>query len=243
MLNPDMAKPLYEQIKEYLLSNISVGAFPPDSRLPSERALSVQFGVSRETVKKAINDLVQSGHLYVQIGKGTYVRRPKIDQSLEMLTSFSEEISRQHQKVSSRVLNAGIMPAAPEESHALRITLGVPLVYLRRVRLANERPMAVEDTRIVASMCPGLLDGRDFSKESLYRVLREDYGLHLTHAEQSIEARLATPEESMLLQIEPRAPILNMTRVTYTDDDQPVEYTLSAYCGSRYKFRAILRKV
>ena len=243
MINPQLAKPLYEQIKLYLLTRIEQGEYLPDTRLPSERDLAEQFGVSRLTVKKAISDLLQSGQVYVQIGKGTYVSRAKIDQSLDSLTSFSEDIGKRQQRPGSRVLEAREIQASVEESRHLRVSPGAPLYLLRRVRLADDKPMAIESCRIVAALCPGLLSEHDYERESLYQVLRGEYGIRLAYAEQSIEARLAGTDEAALLQMEARAPILDISRVTYTDTNQPVEYTLSAYCGARYKFQAILRRV
>lgn len=243
MINPQLAKPLYEQIKDYLLTCIDQGTYLPDTRLPSERDLAEQFGVSRLTVKKAMGDLLQSGLVYVQIGKGTYVSRAKTDQSLDSLTSFSEDVSKRRQRPGSRVLEAREIQASPEDARILRVSPGAPLYLLRRVRLADGVPMAIESSRIVAALCPGLLNGRDFARESLYNALRGDYGIRLTYAEQSMEARLAALEEAHLLQVEARAPILGISRVTYTDADQPVEYVLSAYSGTRYKFQAILRRI
>src|SRR5690606_16456279 len=115
------------------------------------------------------------------------------------------------------------------------VMTGSPLIHLARLRLANGTPMAIERTKIVKGWCETLLDAHDFNVESLYKVLREEYGISLHYAEQSIEARLATQEESQLLHLEANAAILHMTRRTFTDADQAVEYTMSAYCGSRYK--------
>lgn len=243
MLDLESAKPLYEQIKAYILGNIQSGTFVADTRIPSERALSEQFGVSRLTVKRAIDDLTQNGTLYVQIGKGTYISRPKYDQQLEQLTSFTEEMAKRGQHTDSRVLIAETIPASVEDARMLKILPGVSLLHLERVRMADGVPLAIERTKIAASRCPGILNGHNFSRESLYVVLRQEYGINLTHAEQSIEARLATEEESKLLHIEANAAILHMVRVTYSGSDQPFEYTLSAYCGSRYKFNAVLKHV
>ncbi|MBK8023183.1 MAG: GntR family transcriptional regulator [Chloroflexi bacterium] len=243
MLDVESAKPLYEQIKDFLLNNIRSGVYVPDTRIPSERALSEQFGVNRLTVKKAIDELIQAGHLYVQIGKGTYIRRPKFDQQLEQLTSFSAEMSSRGQRASSLVLKAEIVPASVEDARILRVTPGTRLVLLERLRLADNLPIAIEHTRFLERMCEGILEEHDFSKESLYHVLREEYAVTLTHAEQSIEARLATLEESRLLLIPQNAAILHMTRLTYATGGLPFEYALSAYCGVRYKFNAVLKHV
>jgi GntR family transcriptional regulator len=115
-------------------------------------------------------------------------------------------------------------------------------VSLVRLRLADDIPMAIERSQLVAAYCPGILDGHDFSRESLYEVLLREYGIQLTRAEQSIEARRANAEESRVLEIGLGDPILQITRVTYNGRAQPIEYALSAYCGARYKFQAVLKQ-
>lgn len=241
MLDLESGTPLYEQIKEYILNNIQAGIFPTGGRIPSERTLSEKFGVSRLTVKRAIDRLSQEGVLYTRIGKGTYISVAKFDQQLEQLTSFTEEMQKRGKYAGSQVLSAETVPASDDDAQLLRVMTGSPLILLVRLRLANGVPMAIERTKLVAGLCRGLLDHHDFSRESLYQVLREEYGIHLQYAEQSIEARLATHEESRLLQVKTSAPILHMMRRTFTDLDQPIEYALSAYCGERYKFQAVLK--
>ncbi|MCB9453728.1 MAG: GntR family transcriptional regulator [Anaerolineaceae bacterium] len=243
MLDVDSGTPLYEQIKELIRNNIQMGIYPVGGRIPSERTLKDIFKVNRLTVKRAITDLVQEGILYTQVGKGTYVSVSKVDQQLEQLTSFTEEMAKRGQQTTSRVLKANIIPASDEEAGILRVMTGTPLIYLVRLRLSNDMPMAIERMKIAQRWCETLLDDYDFAVESLYRVLHEEYHIVLHYAEQSIEARLATAEESQLLRLEPNAAILHMTRRTFTDSDQVVEYTTSAYCGSRYKFQAVLRHV
>ncbi|MCC6615510.1 MAG: GntR family transcriptional regulator [Anaerolineae bacterium] len=243
MLDAHSVKPLYEQIKDHILRAIEKGVYEAGSRIPSERALSEKYGVNRMTVKKALDELVQMGYLDVRIGKGTYVSRPKIDQQLTALTSFTEDMAKRGQSASSRVLVAGYVPADVQEARILNIDPMTPLVFLIRVRLADDTPIAVERTKIIASYCHQIVEMYDFTRDSLYGVLRNVYGVHLAYAEQSIEARRATAEEAKLLQIEIGEPILQITRVTFSDGDKPIEYVRSAYCGARYKFQALLRNL
>ncbi len=244
MLDPASSKPLYEQIKDYILGNIESGVYASGTRIPSERTLSGVFGVSRLTVKRAFDNLTQEGILQAQVGKGTYVAvTTQFNQQLEHLTSFTEDMANRRQRATSRILVAQVISASEEDAQALKTPPNEPLIKLVRLRLANDIPMAIERTKLVATWFPHLLEDHDFQTESLYAVLRDVYNVQLDHADQSIEARLATPEESQLLRVERGAPILHMTRLTYTDADQPVEYTLSAYCGSRYKFQAVLRNL
>lgn len=243
MLRDESSKPLYEQIKEYILHNIQAGDFAPNTRIPSERDFAKQFGVSRLTVSKALKELIQDGRLHVQIGKGTYVSEESIDLQLETLTSFTEEMTDRRQRPGSQVLQAELIPADDHIATKLKLPPGVNVILLRRVRLVNERPIAVEESSIVASVCPNILKNHDFSQESLYVVLRDRYSVLMTYAEQSFEARAASEIEASHLEIEKGDPVLSIDRVTYTQDNKPVEYVKSVYRGDRYKFRAILRHV
>src|SRR5690606_40447396 len=106
MVDANSPKPLYEQIKDYILTNIHSGNFQPNSRIPSERSLSAKFGVSRLTVNKAIKELEQAGWVRIQIGKGTFINEAQIDQELETLTSFSEDMAKRGRQPASRVIVA-----------------------------------------------------------------------------------------------------------------------------------------
>jgi GntR family transcriptional regulator len=243
MLRDDTSKPLYEQIKEYILHNIHTGEFAPHTRIPSERSLAKQFGVSRLTVSKALKELIQAGRLYVQIGKGTYISEEPFDLQLETLKSFTEEVNDRQQIPTSRVLQAELVPADEHVARQLKLPSGIRVVLLRRVRLVNERPIALEKSLIVASICPNILTKHDFSQESLYAVLREQYHVLIAYAEQSFEARAASEKEAHYLEITAGDPVLSINRITYTHDDKAVEYVESVYRGDRYKFRAILRRI
>lgn len=241
MIAHDSSVPLYIQIKDYIRLNIQAGVFPENSRIPSERQLAEQFQVSRLTVSKAINELIQEGLLHSHVGKGTFVSSTKIEQELRTLTSFTEEMIRRGQRPSSRVLYAVVEPASSEVTKALLLPSGTKIIVLKRVRLADNQPVALETSAIVAAICPDIVGKHDFSQESLYQVLREECGIRIAYARQTFESRQATPEEQEALHLDPHTPILGITRVTYNAQEQPIEYVRSAYRGDRYKFNAILR--
>jgi GntR family transcriptional regulator len=242
-LDTTSAKPLYEQIKEYIIANIQSGTFPPHSRIPSERDLAMRFGVSRLTVTKALKELEQTGTVYVRIGKGTFVAPESINLQLDMLMSFTEEMGKRGQVVTSRVLSAQIGTATPVVAQALNILVGTEVIVLKRVRMTNDRPIALEMSTLVASMCEDLLDKHNFGQESLYQVLRQNYGIVLLYAMQTIEARRASTEETKVLELNEGDPVLAITRITHSHLDKPIEYAVSAYRGDRYKFRAMLRNI
>ncbi len=242
-LDPDTSIPYYEQIRAYLLAKIESGEFRPHTRTPSERVLSEQFGVSRMTVKHAIKELVSSGRLYTRVGKGTFVSDPPITQNLNMLTGFSEDMEALGKSTSSRVLTAAVIAATAKIARELRIPQEAHVVLLRRIRLADNEPVALENSYLNHTLCPGILDTHDFSMESLYAVLKNEYQLILSYGEQSIQARLATKSEADLLSIQKGFPLLDIMRTTFSDEAQPIEYVESIYRGDLYVFRARLTSV
>ena len=175
----DSPVPLYVQIKDYIRLNIQNGIYAVNERIPSERQLAEQFGVNRLTVSKALSELTQEGLIYSSVGKGTYVSPAKINQTLQSLTSFTEEMSSRGKTASSRVLYSGIEPASTEVAKALSILPGVEVVVLHRLRVADALPIALEKSHIINALCPDILEKHDFSRKSLYQVLRSEYHLRL----------------------------------------------------------------
>ncbi len=243
MIDLKSSKPLYEQIKDYLLTGIQNGVFQPGDRIPSERDLSEQFKVSRLTVNKAVKELERVGVVYAQVGKGTFISSVIYQQQLNFLTGFTDEMRSRGYSSSSKILSAEVIAAPDDIALILNIMPGARLIQLRRIRMADDQPVAIETAHLIGNYFPDLLEKHDFSRESLYQVLRESYGIILTHAEQSIEARMPTREEVTLLRFKSTNPVLSMTRVVFTEDKRPIEYVLSVYRGDRYKFRVVLRNL
>ena len=241
MTKHDSPVPLYIQIKDYIRLNIQQGIFQVNERIPSERQLAEQFGVNRLTVSKALGELSQEGLIYSRVGKGTYVAPAKIGQKLQTLTSFTQDMTGRGKKAESLVLHAGIQQADSQTAKALAILPGTELFVLHRVRLADGQRIAVEKAHIIYALCPNIHTTHDFSRESLYQVLRDAYGLRMVYAQQTFEAQTAGDEEARLLDAQACTPILNITRVTFDDKDQPIEYVRSSYRGDRYKFYTVLR--
>jgi GntR family transcriptional regulator len=240
-IDPNSSTPLYLQIKEYLYNQIKQSAFPKGSRLPSERDLSLMLGVSRMTVRQALQALVQEEIIYPRTSKGYYVSRPRIDQELGILTSFSEEMHQRGLLPTSRIVRAEVQLATPQTMEMLHLSPGAEVVMLQRVRLADNTPIALENAYLAHELCPGILKAHDFSHESLYKVLREVYNCPLSWAKQWVQARLPTPFEQKLLGVDDETPVLSNTRITYTRQDRPLEYVTSVYLSDRYKLTIILR--
>ena len=241
LLQHESSVPLYIQIKGLLQKQIESGEYAIGARLPSERELAQRYAVSRMTARQALRALAQEGLTYSRVGKGTFVSVPKINQELQALTSFSEDMRQRGIKPSSRVLSAEIRPAGTEVAARLHLLPGVETVVLKRVRLADNWPLALETTHIPHGLCPGLLKQHDFERESLYEVLRREYGWTLVWADQIIETRLPEEHECRAIALDEKIPILKFTRVTFNEQNQPVEFVRSVYRGDQYQLRTILR--
>lgn len=240
-INHDSTIPLYIQLKEHLRIQIETGVYPSGARLPSERDLAEAFQVSRMTARQALQLLAKDGFTSSRVGKGTYVRRPKIAQELGFLTSFTEDIRRRGMAPGSKIIRAALELADDEVAGQLQVSRGAEIILLSRVRLADNEPIAWEICHLNPRLCPGLLERHDFSRESLYQVLREEYGHHLIWADQLISARMPDKHERDVLHLDGKTPVLSLTRVTYADHDQPMEYVRSVYRCDRYHLRTVLR--
>ena len=239
-LKREAPTPLYLQLKNALISDIDAGIYKPHERLMSERELGEKFKVSRMTVRQALTDMIRDGILYTRAGKGTYVKAPKIKQELQTLTGFSQDMATRGSAASGRVLAATIIPATLTLAAIFAIPTNTELVQLSRLRLSDGIPLAIEEAYILHKVCAGILE-YDFSKESLYNILSSKYNIHLVRAEQTMEASLATAQETELLNLTPPSPVLRIERLSYSEQNILVEYVMSVYCGDRYKFHTTLQ--
>ena len=229
--------PRYYQLKEFIRERIRSGEWTPGMLIPSERELCERYGISRMTARQAITELVNEGLLYREQGKGTFVdrARPKIPQQLMSLTGFTQDIRGREQRPGAHVLEAGMWDADGATAEALRIKPGQPVFRLRRLRLADTEPLAIETTRVNFIGCERLLD-YDLEHDSLYRVLTEIFDMPPVAADQEIEADLAGAEEANLLGLTPGDPVLRTRRTTTTRRGQPIEFAVSLYRGDKYRF-------
>jgi GntR family transcriptional regulator len=141
---------------------------------------------------------------------------------------------------SGQVLEVRIIPATLTLAAIFSMPMNTEFVILSRLRLSDGIPLAIEEAHILHRVCPGILE-YDFSKESLYNILATRYNTSLVRAEQTMEASLATPKETELLQISSPAPVLRIERLSYNEQNMLVEYVVSVYRGDRYKFHTTLQ--
>jgi GntR family transcriptional regulator len=235
--------PLYFQIRQSLLDRIRSEELKPGDAVPSEQAISAQFGVSRMTVRQALKSLADLGVIYSRRGKGTFVAGNKLEKSFRQVLSFTEEMAARGASASSRVLKLRVEGADESTSDALGVPVGEKLFSLRRLRLADSVPMGIEWSRVPLRLCPDL--HKTFQpKGSLYQVLSQRYGIRVAVTDEVAEAGVADAEQARLLQIPRRSPVLLFSRISYVESGRAVEYVVSVYRGDRYKIvnRLITKK-
>lgn len=228
------SEPLYHQLKNVLLSKVRSGEWKLHSQIMSERELCDTYDVSRSTTRRAITDLVHEGWLYTVAGKGTYINDPPLQQALKSLTSFSEDLNARAIEVTSEVLNAERLEATADIADKLELKVYAPIIHLNRVRYAAGVPMAVQSAYLPEHLCPGLLRF-DFSKASLYKVLRTQFDLILTQGHTSISAQLATKGQCTLLNLPDPSAVLTTFAVNHLQDGTPIEYCESVFHGKLYQ--------
>ena len=230
------AEPLWLRAVDSILQDITDGVLPPGSRLPPERELCLSLSISRVTLRRALQKLVDDGVLTSSHGRGWYVAgaaaRRDWPNSLE---SFSETADRMGLVASSRILRSGIAPATIDEAEQLSIAPGTPLFHLERVRMLDQVPIAMDQSRVPAAIVPDF-DDVDFTTASLYEQLTTA-GIDLVRAESTVEAREADDELARNLEIEPGKPVLVMRQVVVDRADRPVFASVIRYAGDRYRLR------
>ncbi|MGG0590926.1 GntR family transcriptional regulator [Priestia megaterium] len=234
MIDKSSPLPIYYQIEEQLKKQIENGELKPNDSLPSEREFAERFEISRMTVRQAINNLVNDGYLYRQKGRGTFVSEKKLEQQLVGLTSFTEDMKARGMMPSSKLLSFEIIAASEKIAEQLHISLHAPVYEIKRIRLADDVPMALESVYVSANLVKGLTES--IVNDSLYRYIEEELGLKIGEANQTLESILASETEVKHLGISSYSPVLLIQRNTYLQDGTPLEVVKSSYRADRYKF-------
>jgi len=234
-LDPDDALPLYQQLQRALREAIDHRVLGPEDALPSERQLAADLGVSRITVRKAIDGLTQEGLLVSRQGSGNFVCA-RIDKNFAKLTSFSEDMRARGRSPHSEWLRKSEGTVSPEESMKLALSPGTLVYRFHRLRYADNAPMALEYATVVAGLLPQGIEGVD---TSLYDAL-ERVGNRPVRALQRLRALLLDEEQARLLLAKPGDAGLLVERLGFLRDGRAVELCQSFYRGDTYDFVAEL---
>jgi GntR family transcriptional regulator len=211
-----------------LIERLGVG-----EAIPSERQLSSELGVSRLTVRAALDDLVREGFLERRHGAGTFVSEPKIAQELTM-TSFTEDMQRRGMAPSSKTLELKTVAAGARLGRLLHVSPSERIVVVTRLRYADRETMAIETLHVAEALVPGLT-AKDLEQRSFYELLEERFGIVVVGGSQAIEPTVTNEEESAALGVPLHSPAFLFERTTKAGDGTIVEYVRSIYRGDRYR--------
>ncbi|MCK8432944.1 GntR family transcriptional regulator [Streptomyces sp. D2-8] len=224
--------PLYHQLAQQLEAAIEHGVLAPGNLLGNEVDLSVRLGLSRPTVRQAIQSLVDKGLLVRRRGVGTQVVHSQVRRPLE-LSSLYDDLEAAGQAPTTEVVRHEVVPASCDVAAALGVPEGGEVAVLERVRRTHGRPVALLCNYLPVSLLD--LDGARLESTGLYRMMRSA-GITLHSARQTIGARAATAEEASRLDEQEGAALLTMQRTAYDDTGRPVEYGTHLYRAARYTF-------
>jgi GntR family transcriptional regulator len=222
--------PKRDRVRRHILEVIEKAG--PGTSLASERDLAHELGVSRPTIRAAIDELVRSGLLVRRHGRGTFTSPQKITQELSGSTGLA--VPPAEGTWISRVIAFAIAPAGWSRSSRLNVDPEDEVLRVTRVRLVDGEPIAIERLEFPAVLVPGLA-AADMETGNFYQLLRERYGINVTEAVQTLEPSVTNPEQADLLDVPPYFPIMCVERTTKDDTGRTVEYVQSAYRGDRYR--------
>jgi len=230
--------PIYEKIYNDILDKIATKVLEPGDRIPSETELASQYGVSRMTVRQALDQLRTQHAVVKRRGSGTFVALSYgRSRRLNKLQAFRFEADLENANVRTDIKFQGRLDPPSAVADRLGLKPGQDAIRVQRVRIVEGRPAAIQDSWLPCSMVPQLAQV-DLIDSSLYRTLTELCRIRLSWAEQEISASAATAEQAEWLMIKPGSPLIATTRITYQDSATPIEYS---HGWSRPEFPLIVR--
>ncbi|MGY3609807.1 MULTISPECIES: GntR family transcriptional regulator [unclassified Bradyrhizobium] len=227
--------PLYESVASALAAGIADGSLPPGTQLPPEESLIDRFKVSRPTVRKAIQNLIERGLVEIRRGKGTFVTQPKIMQELTELTGFVEDMQALGRTPSTSLLDQRIVAADETVARHLALPVGTLVFRLQRVRLADSVVISFDETYLPRGLGEKVA-GNDLEAEPVFALLEEKYDTPLVEAEYKLEAAAADAVAAEALQVPTGSPIFLIERTSYTTGNRPVDYERLHYRGDLIRF-------
>jgi GntR family transcriptional regulator len=210
-----------------------IATLSPGEPLPVERDLARDLGVARMTLRRAVDRLVAERRLIRRQGSGTFVAAPKVTQRLTA-TSFSADMRARGLRPGGHSVFARVAPAGGMRASLLGVSPHVNVLHVRRLRMADDQPMALEDLHVPSEIAPGLT-GDDLENTSFYELLAQRYETPIVSGTQTVEPCLITAEEAELLGVGAGAPAFLFERTSRTADGRVAEFVRSIYRGDRYR--------
>ncbi len=239
-INRNSLLPLYHQVEESLRQAIANKIYVPGKSIPTETELQEQYDVSRETVRKAVNNLVLAGLLEKRKGVGTFVTRPKIVHRLGRLYGSTEEILARQASPGTTFIERKKIKASGELCRMMEVDKGAGIIKVKRLRFVNNEPVAILSSYLPEDLVPDLIDV-EFRSNSLYKTLEGVYGFKLLEADEIIEAGSINKKDAKWLEVPEMTPILVVKRLTYLDIGRVIEKLTALYRSDRFKYQVKLQ--
>ncbi|MEN6298509.1 MAG: GntR family transcriptional regulator [Anaerolineaceae bacterium] len=238
--------PLYYQVEAALKEMIEGVKYSPGDQIPSERELSEMLGVSRMTVRRAVENLIKHGLLERRSTQGTFVRQPEVMRMVgkDFTLGLTQMVLSSGAQPASQLLQFGPMLSTQKIAERLGLMVGEKVIVLRRLRLVNNAPFCIETSYLPEKLIPEL-KAEDFKSEtsSLYAILRERYDIQATENDETLKISYATADEALHLGMKIGSPVLLMRSVVFDQRGQRIEYVVSVNHPERVIFRSTTRMI
>ena len=234
--------PLHRQIREHLLREIEAERLQPGDRLPTEKALAERFSVSRITAQRALNDIAAMGLAERQSGRGSFVKALRIEQDLNALTGFVEDMRALGLSATAKVLLVEVSTAPAGVADHLGIALGDRVFHIQRVRLANNQPISLDVSFLPEDLGAAVAE-ENLEDRPFYSILEETLGVPLGHGEYVLESVRAGSDVATHLDVPVNSPLLRIERTAFgRRDGRPLIYEFLHYRGDRVRYRLTLQR-
>jgi GntR family transcriptional regulator len=239
-IDKTLPMPAYLQLGEKLRRAIQQGELPAGSVLPPERELAEMLGLSRMTIRRALESLAEAHYIESRQGSGTYILPRRLEQPLDRVMGFTDEVQNLGFRPGSVLLEAKRVPADKDVSGALALSENDIVLRISRLRTADDEPLAVQTSHLLPLLSDLSIEHLK-RKGSLYQTLEDLYEIRPSVAKQSVSARLPLQREQELLAISETTPVLALERTTFDTEGKAFEYVKSVYRSDKYRLRLELR--
>ncbi|WP_157075947.1 GntR family transcriptional regulator [Neobacillus fumarioli] len=235
MIKDDDTTPFYKQLKEKILNDIETGKLKHGDKLPSERELAEQFGISRMTARHTLSILEREGVVERRVGAGTFLKNNKIQMDFITFNSFTRNMLNKGLTPSTQVLSIRKINAKPVLANQLKLPVGEEMVVIKRLRLVNDLPISIEESFLQDQLVPNI---ENFIKDnvSLYQILENEYGIVLVKAKEHMQVTFSEEGDSKLLKIRTESPCIFQEAVAFDRNDREIEFSTSLTRSDIVKF-------
>ena len=240
-VSPESAFPLFYQARESIRRAIVAGRLKPGDQLPSEKQLALSLGVSLITVRRALDDLQIEGLVAKEHGRGSFVRALPIEQKLDHLAGFAEEMEKLNHQSSAKVMGITRVPASEDVARQLALPVGEDVQRIERLRYADQEAIVFNIVFMPVDIGAKIAT-EDLTKHGIFPLLEGKYGISLLEADYQFEATTPPRRVQKALGVKPHDPVFLVRRTAYTDGGRPINYTLLYYRSDRFRYAVHVQK-